>query len=110
MEGVFGELAILGLPRNLDLLLRAEDEPAFLHAGAGVGAQFRAIIIMAGHGYLDDQFGGVGMLTPKILFRSANDRNVRFWFGVFACDGLLAIKEITGRKSSFKQSFQPPQQ
>ena len=54
-----------------------------------VGAQFRAVEIMAGHTYLNNQFRGAGMLIPKIIFSSADDGNVRFWFGVLAGDRLL---------------------
>jgi len=40
MQRVFSELAFLWLPIHLNLLLRPQDNPAFLHASDSVGAQF----------------------------------------------------------------------
>lgn len=60
MDGAFDELVARRLNVNLDLLLRSQHQPTFLHADAGVGAKFEAVVFVAGEAYLDRRFVGAG--------------------------------------------------
>lgn len=58
---------------NFNLFLRPKHQPIFFHAGAGVGSEFGAVVIMTGYRNFDDQFGGVRMLIPEVMLASFDD-------------------------------------
>ena len=61
---------------NLDLLLRREHQPDFLHAGARVGAEFRTVVVVAADADFDHQFGGVRVVLTIVFFLANHNRQV----------------------------------
>src|SRR5207249_12328076 len=56
MHGLLTKPLARRLAVNFDLPLRGQDEPDLLDVGAGVGAEFGAVVLVAAHADLDDQF------------------------------------------------------
>src|SRR5436190_2482033 len=48
VDGTIGKLVARGSAVYFYLLLRPKHQPTFFHAGAGVSAEFRAIVFVAG--------------------------------------------------------------
>ena len=94
VTGVDRELTRFGLAEDMNLLFGAEDEPAFLNAGAGVGGKLGTVVVVTGEGDFDDEFGGVRMVGEKITFGSTDDGNVRLRLGVEAGDGLFRADKV----------------
>ena len=76
VDASLGILPALRLAMDFDLLLRSQHQPTFLHAGAGVGAEFGAVIVVAAHANLNHQFGGVRVIGGVVVDGTPDDGKV----------------------------------
>jgi len=60
-------------------------------SASGVG---KSDTLLAGHANLDDEFGGVGVFLPKILFPSSDHGEIGFRLRVRAGDGLVLANAV----------------
>ena len=84
------ELPLLRSAVDFNLFLRPEYQPAFLHAGVGVGAELGTVVVVAAHTNLDHEFGGAGMCGRIVVDGAADDREVRLRLRITTLDGLTA--------------------
>ena len=52
---------------DLDLFPRREDQPDLLHARRSIGTHLEAIVLLAGHAYLDDELRGAFILAADTV-------------------------------------------
>src|ERR1035437_5571044 len=91
VERPFAELRLSRESVDFDLLLRRQDQPNLFDSCAGVSAQLRAVVIVAGDAYLNDDLGGGGMCGAVVFDRTANDREVGLGLRIIAGDRLLLL-------------------
>jgi hypothetical protein len=89
-----GNVLALRLPMDLHLFFWCQDQPTFLHAGRGVGAELGAVVLVGGHENLDHQFSSVGVLGRKVVLVAADHAQVRLRLGIFTSDGVLPPHKI----------------
>ena len=106
VDGVLVKLFALRLVVNFDLFPRCQHQPAFLHAGAGVGAKFGAVILVAAHTDFNDEFGGSGVFGEKVILVAADHREVRLRLGFSTGDGLFLPDETARRFGLLKRAEQ----
>lgn len=100
---MLGELFARGLAVDFELFFWSQHQPAFLHAGGGVGAEFGAVVVVAGHADFEHQFGGAGMFGGVIIDGSADDGEVGFRDGIAAHNGLFGLHVKAGRQDTVEQ-------
>ena len=72
----------LRLAVDFDLFLRCQHQPAFLHAGDSVGAEFGAVVVAAAHTDFNDEFGGGGVGLADIFSPSPHYGQIWFRFRI----------------------------
>ena len=106
VQRVRDKLLALRLVVDFDLFLRCQHQPAFLHPGDGVGAEFRAVLVVAAHTDFNDEFGGRRVSLAVIFTPSPHYYQVWFRFRIPDGQWLLAAHVTAGGHGPAQDVFQ----
>ena len=106
VQRVRDKLLALRLVVDFDLFLRCQHQPAFLHAGDSVGAEFGAVVVVAAHTDFNDEFGGGGVGLAEIFSPSPHYGQVWFRFRIPESQWLLATHATVGGHGPAQDVFQ----